>query len=179
MSDELFTRDEVLGGLQGKRAKALLFLIEYWAVRITQRDKDIVGAAMTLTPEMIQCIPVLLDDSLLTASVEHDPDAGFFEAFGLSKEGLKPVTLQQIEATAVSWQKLVPDNPRLKATTLHLMGQKYPLIKRRVSRILRVFGAETEQVTSAYQKMYRQPLESLFKPEEGFFQRLKGMFRKS
>ena len=178
-SARLFSREEALGGVSGRRARALLFLIEYWAARLheqAQRRNSIVVAAYDLSVYA----PILMDDSYFKEkedSVQSDPHGGLYRAFNLTREDLPPPTPAHIDANAAIWAPLVPDVPGLRAQVARLLLQKYPLTERRAVHVRAALGLDTEAVQAAYQTLYRAPLSQAFAPAPpGLGQRLRGFF---
>lgn len=177
----LFTREEALGGVSGRRARALLFLIEYWAARLAwqaRRQSAVVAAAMDLSVYA----PILLSDELFrdqeASDVQNAPDDAYYRAFGLTREDMPPVTLAQIEDYASEWARIVPpDNPRLCAQVGRLLIEKYHAVERKSPGLRSALGLDTEPVRSAYQSLYRQPLSEVWSPAPtGLGDKLRGLF---
>lgn len=141
--DELFTRDEVLGGLPAKRAATLLFLIESRTAHLVDQSRRAL-------------------EIFLTEETAKERDLAFLEAFSLGREPPVRPTIQDIERFAPQWTPLVPDNPQVQATVAHLLGQKYAFTYRAVPGIRAALGLDEEAVQQAYRRLYRQPLETLF-----------------
>ncbi len=142
-SDDLFTRDEVLGGLPAKRAATLFFLIESRTAHLADQSRR----AM---------------EFFLTEEFAKDRDLAFLEAFSLGREPPLRPTIQDLERYAPQWAPLVPDNPQIQAAVARLLGQKYEFTYDSVSSIRAALGLDTDAVQRAYQRLYREPLETLY-----------------
>ena len=92
--DELFTRDEALGGLPARRAATLLFLIESRSAHFEARSRFVA-------------------EELPTEKAAHELDLAFLEAFALSREPPLRVTIQDLERHAAKWAHLIPENARV------------------------------------------------------------------
>ena len=145
MSDELFSREEALGGLPAKRATTLLFLIESRTAHLVDQSRR--AMEFSLTEESVK-----------------ERDLAFLEAFNLGADPPIRPTIQDLERYAPLWATLVPDNPQLRAALAHFFGQKYEFTHKAVPSIRVALGLDTDAVQRAYQRLYRQPLEKLFAP---------------
>jgi hypothetical protein len=178
-SSPLFSREEALGGMSARKARAVLFLVEYWAARLYdegQRRKSLVIAVHDLAVYA----PILLDDSAFKeepSDVESDPDATFYQAFQLNREDIPPATSGQIEATAPLWAPVVPEGARLRAQVGRLLLKKYALPESRCPQIRAALGLDGAAVRDVYQSLYREPLTAAYAPAPpGFGDRLRGLF---
>ena len=141
--DELFSREEALGGLPAKRAATLLFLIESRTAHLVDQSRR----AMEFS---------------ITEEAANERDLAFLEAFSLGREPPLRPTIQDLERYASHWAPLVPDNPQLRAALAHLFGRKYEFTHKAVPSIRAALGLDQEAVRQAYRRLYRQPLETLF-----------------
>ncbi|MFQ5794628.1 MAG: helix-turn-helix domain-containing protein [Candidatus Bipolaricaulia bacterium] len=142
-SDELFSREEVLGGLPARQAHTLLFLIESRTAHLVAQSRR----AMEI---------------FLTEQAAEERDLAFFEAFSLGRQPPLRPTIQDLERYAPQWASLVPDNPRLQAAIAHILGEKYDFTYPAVPGIRAALGADEEAVQQAYHRLYREPLETIF-----------------
>ena len=126
-SDDLFTRDEALGGLPAGRARTLLFLIESRTAHLVARSRQ----AMELAVGDVAA---------------RERDLAFLEAFTLGREPPLRPSMQDLERYAPQWADLVPANPRLCAALAHLLGEKYVFTRQAVPGIRAVLGLDTEPV---------------------------------
>ncbi len=141
-SDELFSRDEVLGGLPARRARALVFLVESRIAHLVARSRH----AM---------------ERFRSEETEREEELQFIEAFSLGREPPLRPTIQDLERHAPEWAALVPDNPRIRAAVAGLLGEKYAFAERAVPNIRRALGLGDEAVQQAYRRLYREPLATI------------------
>jgi amino acid permease len=146
--DDLFTRDEVLGGLPARRAGALLFLIESRVAHLVDQSRR---AADFLAPE----------------ELSRERDLAFLEAFSMGREPPVTPTIQDIERYAAQWSVLVPDNPGIRAGVAHLLGRKYTFTRQAVPEIRAALGLDGDAVKRAYRRQYGADLDALFAAQVG------------
>jgi hypothetical protein len=137
------TRDEILGGLPARQAQTLLFLIESRTAHRAAKSRE---SLEVFTSE--------------EAAAERD--LMFLEAFSLGREPPLRPTIQDLESFAAQWAPLVPENPRVRAALAHLLGRKYTFMYRSVPRIRAALGLDDERVQQAYERLYHQPLTTVF-----------------
>jgi hypothetical protein len=145
-SNDLFTRDEVLGGLPAKRAATLLFLIESRTAQLVDQSRRTM-------------------EFFLSEEVAKERDLLFLEAFNLGREPPIRPTIQNIERYSTQWIYLVPDNPSIRAAVAHLLGQKYKFAQQAVPGIRTALDLDSESVRQAYRRFYRGELETIFAPQ--------------
>ncbi|MCB0123902.1 MAG: hypothetical protein KDE58_16725, partial [Caldilineaceae bacterium] len=80
--------------------------------------------------------------------------------------------IQEIEHYAAQWAMLVPENPAIRATLVHLLGQRYALVAAQTPATCRAVGIETPEVQEAYQRLYGQPLATVFAPTVNWWEGL-------
>src|SRR5262249_53206268 len=146
--DELFTRDEALGGLPARRAAALLFLIEGRAAHLADQSRR---AADFLAPE----------------DVSRERDLAFLEAFSMGREPPVRPTIQDLEHYAPQWAALVPANPAVRAGVVHLLRRKYTFTRRAVPELRKALGLDDDAVKRAYRRQYGADLETLYTAQVG------------
>ena len=154
MSQDLFTREEALAGMPAKRASTALFLIESKTARLVAQARQ----AM---------------ERFLSEEAAQERDLAFLEAFALGREPPLRPTIQDLERYAQQWASLVPDNPRVRAALAHLLSQKYRFSYQAVPGIRAALGLEEEAVKQAYQRLYGQPLATIFTPQAKPLDRLR------
>jgi amino acid permease len=153
-SDQLLTRDEVLGGLPARRAGTLLFLIESRTAYLVAQSRE--------TLELF-----------LTEELAKERERVFLDAFKLGQEPPHPPTIQDIERHSGLWAALVPANSSLRAALGHLLGQKYTLTSKAVPGIRAALGLDEGAVQQAYRRLYHVPLETLYTPRPTLVERLR------
>src|SRR5947207_7106671 len=141
--DELFTPEEVLVGFSAKRARLLLFQIESRTASLMMQSRRAV-------------------DRYLSEETAEQQDLAFFEALAEGRELPVRPTIRDLERYAPQWQSLVPPNPTLQAALAHLLGQKYRFAQRGIPHIRQALGLDSEGVQHAFQRQYRQPLDTIY-----------------
>jgi hypothetical protein len=154
MSQDLFTREEAQAGLPAKRARTALFLIESQTARLVAQARQ----AM---------------ERFLSEEAAQERDLAFLEAFALGREPPLRPTIQDLERYAAQWAFLVPDNPRVRAALAHLLSQKYRFSYQAVPGLRAALGLDEEAVQQAYQRLYGQPLATIFAPQAKPLDRLR------
>ena len=154
-SDALFSREEVLAGAAPtKRAQTLLFLIESRTAHIVARSRQ----AM---------------ERFASEETARERDLAFLEAFAAGRDlPLRP-TIQDLERHAARWAGLVPDNPRLRAAVAHLLGEKYRFTARATPHLRAALGLDEAAVGQAYERLFQQPLASIYAPRPTLLERLR------
>jgi hypothetical protein len=141
--DDLFTRDEVLGGLPARRAAATLFLVESRAAHLADRSR-------------------LAADFLLSEDAERRRDLQFLEAFSGGREPPVKPGIHDLEQFAPQWGSLVPENPSLRAALAHMLGRKYRFTRAAVPRLRAALGLDDDAVERAYRRQYREELSAIY-----------------
>lgn len=163
MSDDLFSRDEVLGGLPAKRANTITFLIETCTARQVMLRQQIAEQ--------------FTDVDGLPGDPEVGEDFSYLNAFVSSKDLPVRPTIQDIERYAEQWGYLIPDrNPRLRAAIAHTLGLKYRFTADTVPQLRSVIGCDEADVQTAYERLYNAPLASIYAPQMGVSDRLRWSF---
>jgi amino acid permease len=157
--DELFTPSEVLGGFSAKRARLLLFQIESRTTYLMMQSRRAV-------------------DRYLTEESAEQQDLAFFEALAEGREPSIRPTIRDLERYAPHWQFLVPQNLTLQAALAHLLGQKYRFAQRDISHIRQALGLDTEGVQQAFQRQYRQSLDTIYTSRIGLLEWMRWQWNK-
>jgi amino acid permease len=139
----LLDREAVLAGLPARRANTLLYLIESRTAHLVAQSRQ----AMEL---------------FLTQGGAEERELAFLEAFALGKEPPLRPTIQDLERYAPQWAPLVPENPRVQAAVAHRLGEKYQFTYQTVPGIRAALGLDEAAVQQAYQRLYHQPLATIF-----------------
>ena len=146
--------EELLGGLPGKRAGTLLFLIETRTAHLVARSQQ-------------------LTERLLTDEVAQERELAFLTAFALGAQPPLRPTIQDLERHSAEWAALVADNPRVRAALAHRLGEKYDFTYAAVPGIRKAVGLDDPAVGQAYERLYGRPLQDIFEPRAGPFERLR------
>src|ERR671911_1687194 len=139
----LLDRETVLAGLPARRANTLLFLIESRTAHLVAKSRQ----AM---------------ERFLTQGAAEERELAFFEAFALGSEPPLRPTIQDLERYAPQWAPLVPENPRVQAAVAHRLGEKYQFTYQTVPGIRAALGLDDALVQQAFQRLYHQPLATIF-----------------
>jgi amino acid permease len=157
-SKKLISRQELLeGGLTGrvaKQANTLLALIE-------NRTAYLVAQAQA---------PVEL---VLTEKAAETRSRAFLAAMALGREPPIRPAIQDLERFASQWALLAPENPTIRATVAHLLGQKYSFTYQAVPGLREALGLDTAAVQQGYQDLYHQRLATIFSPQVELLDRLR------
>ena len=152
--DELFTRDEALGGLPARRAATLLFLIESKSAHFEARAR-------------------LEAEEFASEKAAQELDLAFIEAFALSRQPPLRVKIQDLERHAAKWAYLIPDNARLRAAIAHLLSEKYSFTAEAVPGIRSALGLDQPAVQQAFQGLYHRPVDTIFAQRVTLTERLR------
>jgi hypothetical protein len=161
-TDELFTREEALQGLPGRRARTLLFQIEVAAARAAENRRRVpawIGAGRS------RPAPPPPDDEAATE--------GWLGALGRGRDALPRPSIRQIQRYAKIWAYLAPPDPRLQAALAHALGRKYRFTRAAVPGIRAALALDGEPVRRAYEEMYGQPIDGIYAPRVGPVERLR------
>jgi amino acid permease len=151
---DFLDRDQVLAGLPARRANTLLFLIESRTAHLVARSRQ----AM---------------EWFLTEEAAQERELAFLEAFSLGQDPPLRPTIQDLERHASSWAELVAKNPRVQAAVAHLLGRKYEFTRAAVPDLRAALGLDEPAVKDAYQRLYHEPLETIYAERPGFSDRVR------
>jgi amino acid permease len=152
-TEDLLSREEVLGGLPRRRAQTLLFLIEARTARLT-----------TLSRQARE---------LWTGERAHaQREQAFLEAFAVGREPSARPSIQVLERFATQWADLVPETPRMRAVLAHVLGQRHPVAYGFLPRIRSALGLDEESVRTAFQRQYGHAPERHFAARVSLLDRL-------
>src|SRR5688572_10585877 len=138
-----FSADELLGGLPARRASTLLFAIENRTAHLVQLSRQ--AAA-----------PYLAEAT--AASQER----AFLQALAQGRQAAAPPSIRALERHAAEWAALVPADAALRAATAHLVAAKHRFTYGQVPALRTALGLDDPAVQQAYQRLYRQPLTSIY-----------------
>jgi len=154
---ELISRAELLsGGLApSRRASLLLFALESRTAHLVAQAQR--ATALYLTPQAVE-----------------ERERAFFAALAASRELPVHPTIQALERYAPHWASLVGEaDASLRAALAHALGQKYTFTHQAVPGIRATLGLDTPAVQQAYQRLYGEPLSSIYAAESGLGDRLR------
>ncbi len=146
---KVISRKEVLTGLAGrtvKQANMVLALIENRTAHLVAQGQRVANTAAA-------------------AAATQTPRHAFLAALAQGRATLPPPTIQEVEHFAPHWAILVPANPEIRATLAQLLGQKYRLPANATPGIGSAVGLDQPAVQAAYQRLYSQPITTIFVPQ--------------
>jgi len=142
-ADELFRRDEVLGGLPARRAASTLFLVESRAAYLADTSRQSANF-------------------LVSENAARRRELGFVEAFNGGREPPIKATILDLEHFAPDWTPMVPANPAIRATVAHMLGRKYRFTRDAVPRLRAALTLDDAAVAQAYRRQYREDLGTIY-----------------
>lgn len=141
-SDALFSREEVTAGLSGKRAAALLYMIESRTAQRLEESRQAAGRCMI--------------------EGAYSREQIFLESFAIGKKKSRHVSIRDIERYTWDWSCLLSDQANIRAAIAHLIGQKYTFTYRAVPEIREALHLQDELTKHAYSRQFHQPIESIY-----------------
>ncbi|CAB4856742.1 unannotated protein [freshwater metagenome] len=175
MDDELFSREEIQSGALSRvrRARALLYLIEQEANRVTDKR----SALMAMSPEMGFVVSALAagDSETMRNALPGEGDTAYIQSFRNARRTSAPARLRTIESTTRSWSMLVPDDSAMRAELLHQFSLRHDMPRNRCKAIVRALGADTPEFAATYQSTTGADIASAFSPNASVF----GFLRRS
>ena len=142
----MFSREELLGGLNARRASTLLFAIEARTAQLVGRSRE----AMQ---------PFLAEKALA------DRERAFLNALAAQRDLTIQPSIQDLEHYAPQWATLVPSDSGVRAAIAHLMSDKYLFTFAAVASLRRALGLDDPAVQQAYERAYGQSLNVIFAPQ--------------
>lgn len=143
MSSEFFSRDEVLGGLPSRRASTVLFSVEAHAAHLNARAQRAMARFET------------------RQSVEAEEHA-FLDALASGRDLPARPTVQMLERFAPDCSALIPPDHGVRAALAHLVAEKYRFGRSDIPQLRTTMGWDGAAVQQAYERNYRQPLETVY-----------------
>ncbi|MFN8444098.1 MAG: hypothetical protein U0175_25170 [Caldilineaceae bacterium] len=143
------SREEALAGLGGranKQANTVLTLIE-------NRTSLLVAQAQQA------------GNPALAVAAAQNTRRTYLEAIAQVREQRPNPEIRDIERYAAHWATLVPENPTIRATLAHLLGQKYRFTAQTTPALSAALGLADEAVQQTYQRLYQQPVSAIYAPE--------------
>src|SRR5215471_5182541 len=138
-----FSRDELVGGLNARRASTILFAIEARTAHLVARSKR----AMAY---------------YLTERTAQEREQEFLLAMAAGRTLPLVPRIQDLERHAPDWASLVPADPRLRAAIAAMMAKKYLLPEDRVPRLRGALGLDEPATASAFESQYRRRIGSIY-----------------
>jgi amino acid permease len=154
---ELLSREELLSGRlpSGRRASTLLFAIESRTAQLVAQSQQ--ATALYLTVKAVE-----------------ERERAFLEALAAGRDLPLQPTIQDLERYAPHWTPLVSEaDASLRAALARALGQKYVFTHEAVPGIRTALGLDGEAVQQEYQRLYKEPLSSIYAPEITFRDRVR------
>ncbi|MEZ4622225.1 MAG: hypothetical protein R2867_42890 [Caldilineaceae bacterium] len=150
------SREEALGGLGGRAAKQANTLLAL----IKNRTAQLVAQTHELT------------NPALAVAATQNTRRIFLEAVAQTRADHPQPAIQDLERYAPQWAMLVPANPTVRATLAHLLGQQYALAATQTPAICAAVGVANTEVQAAYQRLYQQPITTIFAPDIRWWEKM-------
>jgi len=143
MTEKRFSREELIsGGLnRSRRAAKLLSAIEGRCLYMRDESQRVVAA-------------YLLDGD---EDFKRRFDVNYIQSVKLTTASTEALLPDHLERFAPQWKPLVPADPELRATILHLIGRKYGL----GPATLAALGGAEQEVQAAYRQLFGGSVEDL------------------
>jgi amino acid permease len=141
--EDLFSVDEIMGGLPARRASMVLFAIEGRTGQLVSRSRRALA----------------LDFSGRTSEQEEQQ---FLQA--LSEGAALPIepSIQDLERYAPDWKSLVPDDPSVRAALAKLFAEKYRISASRTPQLQDALRIDDDSVSKRYEDLYGVSITSIF-----------------
>src|SRR5439155_17843851 len=117
-------------------------------------------------------------DRYLTEETAEQQELAFFEALAEGRQPPVRPTMRDLERYAPHWQSLIPPNRTLQAALAHVLGQKYRFAQRDIPHIREAVGLDTEGVQQAFQRQYRQSLDTIYIRRVGLLEWMRWQWNK-
>ena len=101
------------------------------------------------------------------------------DAVSAGREEMPHPAIQDIERYAAEWGYMVPAVADTQAAILHQMSERYPLYYDKVPRLRLALGADTQAVADAFRRQQSREIETIWKTDTDWRERLRGGGRAS
>ncbi len=131
MSDRLLSREDVLGGLSGRRASTVVQAIRSrTAARVARSRRALSGYPVD------------------TGAATREQD--FLSALAAGRDLPRKPTMRDFERYAEDWAPLVPTDPGLRLAVVRQLAADEPLLRDRVPRLRAAFGLDELDTSGLY-----------------------------
>ncbi len=170
-NEELFSREEVLSGgvSRVRRARALLYLIEQEADRVSTKRANLVASSMDASLGFV----MIGDEQTMRGDLPGEKDQAFIESFRNARRYARRATVRVLDSNVRSWKVLLPDDLMLRAEILHQMSLRHEMPGNRSKSIASVFGVGTPDFDEAYRVATGDDVSTIFAPDSGLLARWK------
>jgi predicted acylesterase/phospholipase RssA/CRP-like cAMP-binding protein len=143
LDDLIGGRDQLSSGIYGRRAQNTLFAVEQRTAYIQSQSRYLL--------------------EIFLHREAQNPGANLFEKWRYAQYDRKP-TLSDLERYAPQWRDLLPKLPDQMAAFVYTFAKKYPFGTNRAA-LRDTLRLDEPAVGEAYQKLYKQPISSIYSEE--------------
>ncbi len=148
MSDNLFSRSEVMVGLQGTQAKKHLFWIESRTAYMVAQSQ--------------QAIRRLLGHKRVS-----EMDIGAIEDLaGVASLAKANITAKDLERYAPFWATIIPTDLTTRARLIYMLTRKYKFVYDEIPGIHSALSLDDQALQQEFQRLYRKSLKELLEPAQ-------------
>ncbi|HEX6654007.1 MAG TPA: aromatic amino acid transport family protein [Thermoleophilaceae bacterium] len=143
MTDQLLSREEVLGGLPARRAATVLHAIRARTAASVARSRRPLGG-------------------YVGERGAAQRESEFLAALASGRDSRARPSVQHLERYAHDWTSLVPDQPATRAAVADRLGAEERLPRERVPRLRAALRLDEEETRAAYERATGKPLDSVY-----------------
>jgi transmembrane amino acid transporter len=143
MTEQLLSRDEVLGGLPARRAATVLHAIRARTAASVARSRRPLGG-------------------YVSERVAAQRESEFLAALASGRDAHAKPSVQDLERYASDWETLVPSQPALRAAIADRLGTEERLVKDWVPRLRAALGLDEQATRDAYERATQRPLDAIY-----------------
>lgn len=137
------SREELLGGVSGRRASTVLYAIESHTARLAQEAQH--AAA-----------PAICEDMVATR------ERAFLSALAAGRRAVARPTIQQLERFAPAWAHLVPPDAATRADLARRLADRHRFRRRDVPALAAALGLDDEAVVQEFERRYGRALATTY-----------------
>ena len=154
MSDEFsfFGGMDISDGMPLRRVGTILFAIE--------------GRTAQLVAQSRQALA-----SYLTEKTAAEKEHAFLAAIAQGRDLPLQPTVQEIERFVPEWASLVPSDDTQRAALAKKLAEKYHFRRQDAPALRKALGLDTEGVKQAYQRLFHEPIDSIYASSMPFSER--------
>jgi amino acid permease len=153
MSEQLLSRDEVLGGLPARRAATVLHAIRARTASCVARSRRPLG-------------------SYVGERTAAQRESEFLAALASGRGSRAKPSVQDLERYAAEWAAIVPAQPAVRAAIAQRLGTDERLVRDRVPRLRAALQLDDPKTRHAYERATGEPLERVYAAPLGLRERL-------
>jgi amino acid permease len=153
VSDQILSRDEVLGGLPARRAATVLHAIRARTASSVARSRRPLGG-------------------YVGERTAAQRESEFLAALASGRDRRARPSVQDLERYAADWAPIVPAQPAMRAAIAQRLGAEERLVRDRVPRLRAALQLDDPRTQGAFERATREPLESIYATAPGLRERL-------